>query len=138
MHQTTVRFGAELWADLEREAARGGVSVAQYVREAATARLAHAAARRGAAQFDPPPGPVQSIPEAMVAQERSRWTIEGSSAVLHQSARARARAAELRRLSREARAKAATRGHSAQARRAVVPDPGGRSLRAPRLSPESA
>jgi len=40
MHQTTVRFGSELWSELMREAERAGVSVAQYVREAAVARLA--------------------------------------------------------------------------------------------------
>jgi hypothetical protein len=41
MHQTTVRFGSDLWVELEREAARLGVSVAHYVREAALARLAY-------------------------------------------------------------------------------------------------
>jgi uncharacterized protein (DUF1778 family) len=35
-----VRIGADLWALLEREAALTGVSVAQYVREAALARAA--------------------------------------------------------------------------------------------------
>ena len=44
MHQTTVRFGADLWHELVREADRGGVSVAQYVREAAVARLARGGA----------------------------------------------------------------------------------------------
>ena len=47
MHQTTLRFGADLWEALERECALDGVSVAQYVREAALARVVHAAARRG-------------------------------------------------------------------------------------------
>ena len=47
MHQTTVRFGADLWQELERESALMGVSIAQYVREAALARLIHAAAERG-------------------------------------------------------------------------------------------
>jgi hypothetical protein len=46
MHQTTVRFGPDLWADLEREAAALGVSTAQYVRDAATARVHYAADRR--------------------------------------------------------------------------------------------
>jgi len=40
MHQTTVRFGADLWAALEREAAHLGLSTAQYIRDAALARLA--------------------------------------------------------------------------------------------------
>jgi hypothetical protein len=39
MHQTTIRFGHELWQELEAAAERGGVSVAQYVREAAIERL---------------------------------------------------------------------------------------------------
>ena len=37
MKVTTVRFGADLWTLLEHEAALAGVSVAQYVREAALA-----------------------------------------------------------------------------------------------------
>jgi hypothetical protein len=41
MHQTTVRFGTDLWQALEREAARVGVSVAHYVRDAALARVAY-------------------------------------------------------------------------------------------------
>lgn len=44
MHQTTVRFGRDLWTVLEQEAERLGVSAAQYVREATLARLAYAAA----------------------------------------------------------------------------------------------
>lgn len=43
MHQTTIRFGSELWEKLELAAEDGGISVAQYVREAAIERLA----RRG-------------------------------------------------------------------------------------------
>jgi hypothetical protein len=52
MHQTTVRFGADLWEALERECERLGMSVAQYVREAALARLVYAAGRRGDAAFE--------------------------------------------------------------------------------------
>jgi hypothetical protein len=44
MHQTTVRFGRDLWRVLEQEAERLGVSAAQYVREATLARLAYASA----------------------------------------------------------------------------------------------
>lgn len=46
MHQTTVRFGRDLWEVLEQEAERLGVSAAQYVRDATLARLAYAAARQ--------------------------------------------------------------------------------------------
>ncbi|MGX6450088.1 ribbon-helix-helix domain-containing protein, partial [Patulibacter sp. S7RM1-6] len=52
MHQTTIRFGNDLWEALAAAAQREGVSVAQYVREAAVARLAQAE-QRGAA---PPVG----------------------------------------------------------------------------------
>jgi hypothetical protein len=46
MKVTTVRFGADLWALLEVEAAHAGVSVSQYIREAALARAAFAAGAR--------------------------------------------------------------------------------------------
>lgn len=52
MHQTTVRFGPDLWAALEVECARLGVSVAQYLREASLARLAYSAGQRGDADYD--------------------------------------------------------------------------------------
>src|SRR5262245_61336408 len=52
MHQTTVRFGADLWEALERECARLGVSVAQYLREAALTRLVYAAGKRGDDEFE--------------------------------------------------------------------------------------
>ncbi len=48
MRATTVRFGDDLWALLEREASEQGVSAAQFVRDAAILRLAHLAADRGA------------------------------------------------------------------------------------------
>jgi GAF domain-containing protein len=46
MRATTVRFGEDLLALLEREAASQGVSAAQFVRDAAILRLAHLAAER--------------------------------------------------------------------------------------------
>jgi hypothetical protein len=52
MHQTTVRFSTELWAELEREAREAGVSAAQYVREAALIRIVYDAERRGERQFE--------------------------------------------------------------------------------------
>lgn len=52
MHQTTVRFGADLWEALERECELTGVSVAQYVREAALTRLVYGAGRRGDDEFE--------------------------------------------------------------------------------------
>jgi hypothetical protein len=44
---TTVRFGDDLWDLLQREAAREGLSAAQYVRDAAVLRLAFAMAAQG-------------------------------------------------------------------------------------------
>jgi hypothetical protein len=58
MHQTTVRFGRDLWEVLEREADRLGVSAAQYIRDATLARLAYAAASR---------------PEAIASREAFEW-----------------------------------------------------------------
>jgi hypothetical protein len=52
MHQTTVRFGSDLWAALEKECERLGVSVAQYVRESALARLVYASGKRGDDEFE--------------------------------------------------------------------------------------
>jgi len=46
MHQTTVRFGEDLWRALEVEAKQLGVSIAQYVRDAALGRLSYDAGRR--------------------------------------------------------------------------------------------
>jgi hypothetical protein len=47
MRATLVRFGPELFQELQIEARRNGVSVAQYVREAVVARIAYTAGRRG-------------------------------------------------------------------------------------------
>jgi hypothetical protein len=47
MKATTVRFGEDLWAMLEREARELGVSTAQFVREAAIMRVAMLAGTRG-------------------------------------------------------------------------------------------
>ena len=63
MKVTTVRFGTDLWRFLEAEANHVGVSVSQYVREAALARAAAASAARGddplvvLGEMSPPPSP---------------------------------------------------------------------------------
>ncbi|HEY3019656.1 MAG TPA: hypothetical protein VGJ32_05660 [Solirubrobacteraceae bacterium] len=46
MRATVVRFGPELFEEMQAEAAQCGVSVAQFVREAVVARMAYVAGRR--------------------------------------------------------------------------------------------
>ena len=43
MRATTIRFPNDLWDQLEREAGKQGISVAQYVRDAALYRVAYSA-----------------------------------------------------------------------------------------------
>jgi len=52
MHQTTVRFGPDLWAALEEECRHLGVSAAHFVREATLARLSYTAGRRGEPEYE--------------------------------------------------------------------------------------
>jgi GAF domain-containing protein len=47
MRATTVRFSEDLWAMLDREASREGVSAAQFVRDATLLRIGALATRRG-------------------------------------------------------------------------------------------
>lgn len=99
MHQTTVRFGSDLWEQLEREARKSGVSAAQYVRDATLARLAHTAAQRGEPPFgigeNPVVEPVLDVPVA-AARSGARETQSDSAAVWAQARLARERARELR------------------------------------------
>ena len=62
MRATTIRFPGDLWEQLEREAGKQGISVAQYVRDAALYRVAFSeGAASGASEADrtwrPPTGP---------------------------------------------------------------------------------
>jgi hypothetical protein len=62
MRATTIRFPSDLWGQLEREARKQGISVAQYVRDAALYRVAFSAgAASGGSDDDgawrPPTGP---------------------------------------------------------------------------------
>jgi hypothetical protein len=52
MRATTVRFGDALWALVENEAEREGVSAAQFIRDAAVVRAAYAMGQRGDADLD--------------------------------------------------------------------------------------
>ena len=61
MRATTIRFPNDLWEQLEREAKKQGISVAQYVRDAALYRVAFSAGAasedeaRGDPNWRPPP-----------------------------------------------------------------------------------
>ena len=109
MHQTTVRFTADLWAQLEHEAERSGVSAAQYVRDSTLARLAYTAGRRG----EHPYGTQPAIDPPRAA---ARDHAEESNAVWEQARLARARARTIRtdaqaaqaRLARERAVRAST------------------------------
>jgi hypothetical protein len=46
MRATTIRFPNDLWEQLEHEARAQGISVAQYVRDAALYRVAYSAGAR--------------------------------------------------------------------------------------------
>ena len=82
MKTTTVRFGADLWRLLEHEAAGVGVSVSQYLREAALARAAAAAAARGDA------------PLALLAGAIDEVTADRPAATRHPAQRALAALAQ--------------------------------------------
>jgi hypothetical protein len=118
MHQTTVRFGPDLWQAMERECARLGVSAAQYLREAALARLAYTGGRAGfpayelaltsAAAGDIPESAASAYvepgdPSSGVAAWGTAETMTDASEVIAQSRRARAQAREVRRHSEEVR-----------------------------------
>jgi hypothetical protein len=126
MHQTTVRFGSDLWQAVERECARLGMSAAQYLREAALARLAYTGGRAGFPAYElalaraeagdavaeslesahPEFGAAPS-PSAVLA---AAVTMTDSSAVIAQSRQARAHAREVRRHSVELRTAEKVRG----------------------------
>jgi hypothetical protein len=61
MRATTIRFPNDLWEQLEREAKKQGISVAQYVRDAALYRVAFSAgaASEGEGRGDPDTRPPQ-------------------------------------------------------------------------------
>jgi GAF domain-containing protein len=71
MRATTVRFGDDLWAMLERESQGLGISAAQFVREATILRLAMLAGARGDSQA-----------EATIAEVAARATRGGGDSRL--------------------------------------------------------
>ena len=70
MRATTVRFSEDLWSLLEREAAAGGVSAAQFIRDATIMRIAYTMGQRG----EPGPG-------AAVEQHEEAAAANGEPAV---------------------------------------------------------
>jgi hypothetical protein len=54
MRATTIRFPTDLWEQLERAAREEGISVAQYVRDAALYRVAYSAGAREAGSGNGP------------------------------------------------------------------------------------
>jgi hypothetical protein len=133
MHQTTVRFGADLWDALEREGERLGVSVAQYLREAALARLVYSSGRRGDDEFDlaleialgetgeparipQPDGSLRPSARVLSPMERADVETSESSALWAQARQARLRAEQLREVS------AGQLRHRGRASRRAAPD----------------
>jgi hypothetical protein len=94
MHQTTLRFGTDTWQLLEAESERLGISAAQYVRDAALARLAytqgleHGAMGRDA--FAWAGNRIENVREQLGS------TSEGTAALHAQGRMARTRARKLR------------------------------------------
>ena len=116
MHQTTVRFSPDLWESLEIECRRLGMSAAQYLREAALARLAFTAGQRGDIAYGTPADaepvdlePLQSFEHELAGVHAGEAVREANdnkhaaSAVSAQSQQVLRRAKELRLHSAELR-----------------------------------
>jgi hypothetical protein len=94
MHQTTVRFGPDLWEEIEVEAERAGVSVAQYVRDSALMRVAYTRGREGDDYYDAADVTVAAqsgvLPRRRLhdAAERTRANVEDAFALVSQTAQA--------------------------------------------------
>jgi hypothetical protein len=104
MHQTTIRFSPDLWDAMEEECNRLGVSVAQYLREAAVARLAHSAGLAGRPVYDTVFG---DSPLAERSSDPIAGTLDDATALAAQGRLARARAREVRSHSEELRTRRA-------------------------------
>ncbi len=94
MHQTTMRFGRELWTAIEEEADATGVSTAQYVRESVLWRIAYEAGRRSDSDL---PSTEAVDPDAgAMAREVARDEHDSATALWAQGRQARKRAQNLR------------------------------------------
>ena len=90
MRATLVRFGEEQFEELKVEAAREGVSVAQFVREAVVARIAYARGRRADGQDD------GRLANASRVRTDARRVRSESDALRAEGAQARTQAERLR------------------------------------------
>jgi hypothetical protein len=91
MHQTTVRFGTDLWDALEVECGRLGISAAQFVREAALARLSFVSGQRGDTDYADALRGARAVAEASASEQNL-----AAHAVGAQSAQVLRRAREVR------------------------------------------
>jgi hypothetical protein len=96
MHQTTVRFTPDLWEAVEQECEALGISIAQYLREAAITRLAYSAGRREEPVYGGALEESLTAPQVAAARAAALSSTDSSDAVLAQSRLARERARELR------------------------------------------
>lgn len=80
MRATTVRFSEELWRLLEEEAAREGVSAAQYVRDATVMRVGYTMGRRGDAAMESALARISGAPGGNGAALEPAGAPAGSSA----------------------------------------------------------
>jgi len=99
MHQTTVRFGSETWDALAVASDEEGVSVAQFVREAAVERLARwQVLMKPPTQTDQLRGRVERARTASAEEIRAARALDSQRQLA--SAKARRVRAEFRRNSR--------------------------------------
>jgi hypothetical protein len=83
MRATTVRFAETLWALVEREAQREGVSAAQFIRDASIMRAAYAMGQRGDPDFEAALGRTQAAPAGDQVQngaERRQALLDAATA----------------------------------------------------------
>jgi hypothetical protein len=104
MHQTTVRFGPDLWEDIEVEADRAGVSVAQYVRDSAMMRVAYMRGRDGDPHYEAALERVSGPGLPPREPDRSLAAREDAMALRAETRQARRQAQALREKSHQRRA----------------------------------
>lgn len=102
MHQTTVRFGPDLWGEIAVEAERAGVSVAQYVRDAALMRVSYTPGRDGDPHYQAALELIsaaydgnEAFGESTAARSRSREVLEDALALVSENRQAVRHAREL-------------------------------------------